>query len=312
MPKTKPTSDDYELMMRHVKDRVEALRSSPGYDPRKEREIDALYNQYIPPYVMQGNDSLIDIAERDAYINGIPPLGSQKKGGIVIKKAIRSAIGWYIQFVTQQISTFGSGVARVLRSMNHDIEELKKAVSSSENDFIYSLDLVPHSEKILEALIQEFTEVAGPIVVSDSLDSRTISALSSRVRIIVVDPNELTIEKIDSSIDVRKQTLQDFVSSGGSEKFSGAILSGRIQCIQPTVRYSLLKNLSLVCTPGSKISVIISINPSEEMQLAHEVMGSALWSESSWKKVLEFFCDGVVSQVVDNFVVLSGSTKTAG
>ncbi len=309
MAEKSSASSEYESMMRRVRERAEALRSSPGYDPRKEREIDDLYNQYIPPYATQGNDSLIDIAERDAYINGIPPLGSQKKGGIVIKKTIRSAIGWYMQFVTQQISTFGSGVARALRAMNNDIEELKKNIAStSDNEFLYTLQMVPKSQELDTVLSKSFHD--GPVLISDSLSSSTIDALRDNVQVIVVDPNPSTIENLASSVDVRQESLNTFTSALMDARISGAVLSGRIECVDPRIRYTTIENLSSVCIPGSRVGVVISTQPSEDQLLACEILGTSLWSESAWKKVLEFFLGDVTSDVVDNgYVFISGTIR---
>lgn len=313
MVKRSDASNDYESMMQRVRDRANALRSSPEFDPRKEHEIDDLYNQYIPPYATQGNDSLIDIAERDAYINGNPPLGSQKKGGIVIKKTIRTAIGWYMQFVTQQISTFGSGVARALRSMNSDIEDLKKSIgSSSENNFVYSLNLVPRSKELLPILEKRLTN-SGPIIITDSLDSPTVEGLRERMQVIVIDANSESAEFLDSSIDVRNETFSQFASASAHTKFSGAILSGRIECFDPGMRYVMVENATKLCDSGSRVGVVISARPNDDQLLACEILGTTMWSQSTWQKVLEFFLTDVTADDTgDGFIFISGSTRAAG
>ncbi len=140
-----------------VKHRSDELRKSKDFDPRVEQKLNSIYEQYIPPHSNQETAHLVDVAERDAYIDPFPPIGSQKMAGAAIKKGVRVAIGWYIQYIAQQISTFGSGVAQALRALQRDVDELKASRGSSDVDrLIESLQLGTLTSEIYEKVSDSF------------------------------------------------------------------------------------------------------------------------------------------------------------
>ena len=119
--KSKDIKDSKVDISKRIEQRVAELKASNSYDPRRENELNEIYDRYVPPHSMAQTSHLVDVAERDAYVDPFPPIASNKKAGVILKKGIRVGFGWYAQFLSQQISTFGSGVTRALRSIDSDV-----------------------------------------------------------------------------------------------------------------------------------------------------------------------------------------------
>ena len=76
-----------------IAEKVKELKSTKGYDPRREIELNEIYDRYVPPHSMTQTSHLVDVAERDAYVDPFPPIASNKKAGVIAKKGIRAGFG---------------------------------------------------------------------------------------------------------------------------------------------------------------------------------------------------------------------------
>lgn len=273
-----------------VKRRASELRTDKSFDPRKEKELNDLYNQYVPPHSLEETSHLLDVAERDAYIDPFPPIGSQKLAGGAIKKGVRVAIGWYIQYVAQQISTFGSGVAQALRSIHKDVEELKK--SAGKNDLEKLLDPLnlESIDKDLWSTVSSKFDISScnRVVISDAVDSSFL--INSAEKFLVVDSRSRICSELDSSIDSRKSQLLPFLRGIEDQSLDGLILHGRIDFMSTSQKIELIEECARVLRNDSPLIVVArsarhsfsDVDP----KIAYEITGAKLWSVDTWTHVI--------------------------
>lgn len=280
--------------------RVKELKSSKKYDPRREQELNEIYRRYIPPHSMTQTSHLIDVAERDAYVDPFPPIASNKKAGVFIKKGIRAGFGWYAQFLSQQISTFGSGVTRALRSMGNDVEDLKKKVATSKvPDFVYDLNLTNVDKEVFSDIVSkiDLSNDRGRIVVSDAIDNSFLGDLSKNAKqLIVVDPRADAYEKLDANIDARKIEIGEFL--GGLEESSVdlIVLNGIVSFLSLSDRLEVFSKCAKVLSEdGTLVFVAVSaaVKLSADQKVAQEIFDARILSGVTYEKVLGQYFNNV-------------------
>lgn len=297
--KKKTPNNGDDSISRKIADRVKEIKSSKSYDPRREQELNEMYRRYIPPHSMTETSHLVDVAERDAYVDPFPPIASNKKAGVFIKKGIRAGFGWYAQFLSQQISTFGSGVTRALRSISNDVEDLKrKAASAKIPDFVYSLNLSNVDKDI-------FTEIAGTvlsledlnrIIVSDSIDNAFLDDLSKNTsHLIVVDPRADAYEKLEANVDSRKQEIGEFLSGLEDATVDLLVLNGIIGFFDLNDRLEIFAKASRVLNQSGTlvfVGLTSKTGMSTDEKVANEVFNSNILSTATYEKIFaQYFTD---------------------
>lgn len=282
-----------DSVAKQIAARVKELKSSKKYDPRREQELNEIYRRYIPPHAMTETSHLVDVAERDAYVDPFPPIASNKKAGVFIKKGIRAGFGWYAQFLSQQISTFGSGVTRALRSISNDVEDLKKKVASAKiPDFVYDLNLNNVDKEVFSEILTkvDLSKDFDRIVVSDSIDNTFLSDLSrSAKQLIVVDPRSDAYEKLDANVDARKQEISEFLGGLEESSVNLIILNGVIGFFDLADRLDIFDKCAKVLSKDASL-VFVGVTSTSKLtadqKVAEEIFNSRILSSTTYEKVL--------------------------
>lgn len=291
-----------------VKKRADEIRKSPNYDPRKEKELNDIYNQYVPPHSVKDISNLLDVAERDAYIDPFPPLGSEKKGGVAIKKGIRIAIGWYMQYIAQQVSTFGSGVAQALRAINNDLDEIKRS-QSSEQVFalLNDLDLGIANEKVVDVALESLVEKNIKAVVSDTITSDLSSKFKDIDHLLLVGPNVSMQEDLDPAIDLRISDINSYLLKTEASMFGLILLHGSVEFLPSATKISLIENSQKALGEQGVLVIAIRAEGADSdlnETIASELLGQPRWSPQTWTHALSTKFSNVETKVIDGIVIL--------
>lgn len=275
-----------------IKQRSAELKKNPAYDPRREQELDDLYNQYVPPHSREETTHLLDIAERDAYIDPFPPIGSQKMAGAAIKKGIRVAVGWYIQYIAQQMSTFGSGVSQALRSLHSDVESLKKRIDIS------GIDEYMNSLKLSELSDQQWKQVAGlgphkgTLLVSSASASELFSETGCE-RVIAIDVNREAVARVEPPVDVRCDNFVSHIQTFEANSVEGVILHGRIAVDSVSERIAAIKESARVLKGMAPLVLVFPTKSTSDIGVATELTSAPLWSSTTWNHIVSSHFDQV-------------------
>jgi hypothetical protein len=288
--------------------RAHELRSRKDFDPRREKELNDLYEQYVPPHALKETSHLLDVAERDAYIDPFPPIGSQKLAGGAIKKGVRVAIGWYIQYIAQQMSTFGSGVAQSLRAIHHDVEELKNKIGSSATDLYSNLDLTTLDGDIWNMISSDLGDAEGKIVISDA---PTADVIDKCANILVIDSRAHICNELPASVDSRVQDILSFMKESDDQTIDALVLQGHIDFLSISDRAELIRQASR--TLKEKAPLILIVRTQSELdgdeKIAQELSGIPLWGEPTWKYVLNQSFESCEARPTGNTVICVARNK---
>ena len=115
---SEPDSIDLDRVMAEVREEVRARRAAGDFPPSLERDLDRLFDRFVPREALDSDFSeAIQAADRAAYINVAVPTASQKPGVGEVKRVLRKAMAWYLEYLAQQATAFGTASVRAMRAL---------------------------------------------------------------------------------------------------------------------------------------------------------------------------------------------------
>ena len=233
--------------------------------------------------------------------------------GVAIKKGVRVAIGWYIQYITQQISTFGSGVAQALRSISNDVEEIKR---TQYNDHLISLlnslNLSIAEKKIID-VVKDVSKNKKTVVISDAIESKLSKELNNSDHLLMVGTSLDLISVIDPLIDSRTTDINTYLTNVESSTLDLIVLQGSIEFLPAAVKLNIIENsLRSLTDEGALVLAIRSETRalSEDEIIAQELNNQQKWSPQTWSHVLKDKFVHLETKSVDGAVIFIANLNT--
>ena len=122
MSETSP-SFDQEQVMAEIREEVARRRAAGDFPPSLERELDLAFDRYVPVGSVSSDfTEAVKAADRAAYIKVAVPTESQKPGVGEVKRVLRKAMAWYLNYLAQQTTAFATASVRALRSLGERLE----------------------------------------------------------------------------------------------------------------------------------------------------------------------------------------------
>ena len=193
--------------------------------------------------------------EASAEIDFWVPVESQRTGGAWAKRLMRSAMGFYIRFVTAQFTRFARAVVRSLTLMADDLDQLRPPVTRLE---VRPVAGAPGSAAVPWWLGVVTEAMAGrdrPVLVSGTgVDVLGLLA-DHGVRAYGVDVSDAT-GAAASGVEIRPGTLLDHVHSLGPGSLAGALVNGVVPWPGTARTQQLIESLAVAVTPGGALAVV--------------------------------------------------------
>ena len=130
---TEPTDPQayVEQVMAEIAEEVRLRRASGDLPPKLERELDELFLAHSP-VAGRGGDlgDALRMVDASAFIDPVVPVESERAAGMFVKKSMRTALLWYMGWVTHQVSQSASAVSRALHIVDERLQELERRVEA--------------------------------------------------------------------------------------------------------------------------------------------------------------------------------------
>ncbi|HEV2369543.1 MAG TPA: hypothetical protein VGR90_06685, partial [Acidimicrobiales bacterium] len=121
---------DLDRVMTEIREEVRARRAAGDFPPSLERDLDLVFDRFVPKEPLDSDfTEAIQAADRAAYINVAVPTDSQKAGVGEVKRVLRKAMGWYLDYLAQQMTAFGTASIRALRALGERQAVLEEQVA---------------------------------------------------------------------------------------------------------------------------------------------------------------------------------------
>ena len=246
---------DMALVRAEVAAEVRARRASGVYPAGFERDLDALFDRFAPRPVTDNLEDALERSEDAAGIDPEIPLASNNAAFGAVKKVMAKLLGWYHQFLVQQIMGLGVAINNVLRTLVEKVTHLETLVG--DDRIRAELDrLEPDLDDDLwrAAVIDAARGITGRVALADAGVGGLLAEVSAvGVDVYGVEPRpELADTARARGLDVRNNDIRTHLDAVAGGELSGLVLRG---CVERLSRPALLELLERAahgaCTGGS-------------------------------------------------------------
>ena len=120
---------DHERLGREIDEEVRRRRAAGDLPAGLEQELDDAFAARAPRGALGADldDLLLDVEEQ-SFFDTMAPLASARPGGAVMKRTLRTLLGFYMRHVTTQMGTFAHATGRALRALAARLESVEQQV----------------------------------------------------------------------------------------------------------------------------------------------------------------------------------------
>lgn len=257
---------DLDHVRAEIADEVRRRRAQGNFDARKERELERLFHQYAP---LQGRTGALTetlrAVDASAHIDPLVPIASNQPAGALIKKTMRKAGLWYIDWIAGQTTRALSTVARSLHLIDDELTSLRERVDS----------ISPTSTPVVEGAsgfgpdawwadlgISALGSVSGRILVAACGDGSMVRHLVEAGHDAYgLDPRHGKIMAAEiAGLDLRDEQILTHLGSVAEGRLGGILLVGVTEAMLPAQRQHLVERLGAVLEDSAAV-VVHSVHP---------------------------------------------------
>lgn len=255
-------------VMAEIDQEVAARRAAGDLPARVERELEELFLEFSPVGAAHGGETSEALRSVDAhaFIDPVVPVSSEKSGGAVIKRGVRSLSLWYMGYVTAQVNQFASAVSRCLHEVEDRLGALEREVGALRPEPPPVLE-VPGAHRAdawwVSSVAAELAEAPGRVLHLASGDGWLVEELGRRgVDAYGVDPRSEVVEEPGSSdIDLRCEELDEHLRAVSAAGLGAVVLTGVVEPLTVGEIGQLLDMVERTVSPGGVV-VVHSLSPS--------------------------------------------------
>jgi hypothetical protein len=294
--------DDDHLYLQQVRREIDSevrrRRASGELPPGLESELQELFARHAPlGGSHQELQEVLQLVDAAAFIDPLVPVESNRSGGAIVKRGIRSVNFWYLRFVTDQISQFASSVSRALHVLDEQITVLV--------DKVEAVDLPP--SVVIDDPLSHRADAWWVATVRDELSGasrRVVHAACGDGWLVKemtaagldaygVEPRSGRVDEHGSGdLDLRGEAVLDHLRAVAVGTLDGVVLSGLVEGSFTTERRRLVDAAASALAPGG-VLIVHSLSPSawEVVGATPEadVAGTRPWRAGTWPHVVAAF-----------------------
>lgn len=254
-------------VMTEIDEEVRRRRASGDLPARVERELDELFLQHSPVAGRGGGlGEALRMVDAAAFIDPVVPIDSNKSGGAVVKKGLRSLNLWYIGYITHQVSQFATAVSRSLHLLDDRVGELRRDLDAQR---------VPPAQVVetpwaagadawwLPEVLGTLRAAPGRVLHAAAGDGWLVRALAGEgVDAYGVEPRPGRVDRAEmDGTDLREEGVLEHLRAVEGSALGGVVLSGVVDGMTHGEREQLLSTVCDRLAPDGTL-VVHSMSPS--------------------------------------------------
>jgi SAM-dependent methyltransferase len=259
------TVEDPQAYVQHVMaeiaEEVRLRRASGDLPPKLERELDELFLAHAPVGGRSGDPGeALRMVDTMIFIDPVVPVESNRAGGAFLKKGMRSALLWYVQWVTHQMSQSTAAVSRALHNMDDRLTEIAGELDAQRAPDAGLVEYPAlHNENAwwVEAAVGAVAKSSGRVLHTACGDGwlvrRIVAAGGDAYG---VDPRRAVVETAAlGTVDVRAEKVTDHLPHVAAAGLGAVVLTGLVECMGARERSHLLRLIGSRLAPGGTLVV---------------------------------------------------------
>lgn len=289
------TPVDIDVVRAEIAEEVRRRRAGGGFDALRERELEQLFHQYAP---LQGRDGALAETLRavdvTAYIDPHVPVESSQPAGTAIKRTLRKANFWYINWIATQTTRAFSTVARSLHLIDDELNDIRKTLDGLSLKGTPVIDIEGATGPTAwwaDTARQALGGSTGRVLIAACDDGWLVRSLvADGVDAYGLDPRmDRIMESEIAGLDLRDDDLLDHLDSVADDRLTGVVLTRWTEALLPSQRRHLLHRLERVVASDSVI-VIHAAHPDalagDDVPAELDLVGARPLRPSTWVRLL--------------------------
>jgi len=254
-------------VMGEIDQEVRRRRASGDLPARIERELDELFLEHSPVAGRGGAlEDALALVDTSAFIDPVVPVASNRSGGAVVKKGLRSLNLWYIGFVTHQVSQFAAAASRALHLVDDRLAELARELDGQRVPPAPVVDAPGDGDAAawwVAGVVESLAPLSGRVLHAAAGDGWLVRALSAGgVDAYGVDPRAGRTEPGEQDgLDLREEGVADHLRAVAPSGLAGVVLTGVVDGMSPGERRQVLELVG-ECLAPEGVLVVHSWTPS--------------------------------------------------
>jgi hypothetical protein len=285
---------DLDVVIAEIYDAVAQRRASGELPADLEAELDAEFANYAPSAVT--GDSLSGVlsqADKAVTIDVDAPTAGKFPAGQV-KKGVRKLTFWYMQYLANQVSSFGSATVRALRMLDRRVsivEQSTPGASRAVASALEAMDPVPVPAPTAEVIADQLRGAKGRVLHAECGEGDLVRHLAQAgFDVYGVEPRRrLLAPALREGLEIRPDGATDHLTSIAPGALSALVLSGLDT--KPTGAQVHLADLAARAIESGGCLVVLGSQPEAwsaavPVVIADLAPGRPLHAET-WASVLE-------------------------
>lgn len=258
---------DLSAVMAEIDAEVRRRRLAGDISPRAEADLQEEFDRYAPMSVRE--DSLkaaLRALGAATLVNPDVPVESKVPGGRIVKRVLRKAMGWYVNYVTQQTRALGITTLGAIHSVMGRLYLLEERIQAVLPDD--PVDLGWKSEPSLglahlaPSIASALEGVSTRVLHAECGDGWLLRSLAAQgLDAYGVDPRpELVAPLAAEGLDAWDEPVYGHLRSVRASSLGAVVLSGLVDRVPLERKRQVLAAAAAALAPGGRL-VVASVGP---------------------------------------------------
>jgi hypothetical protein len=249
-----PEDLDLDLVLAEIREEVVRRRAAGDFPPSLERELDLAFDRYVPAGTVSSDfREAIAAADRAAYMNVAVPTESQKPGVGEVKRVLRKAMAWYLNYLAQQTTAFATTSVRAMRALGERLAVVEDQLAEWRPELDDTRDRPPEApdlEAWIQSVLGHVRGAPGRVLHAECGEGRLVRAMmDAGLDAYGVEPRGPLVDRaVADQLEAWPDEPVSHLASVADGFLGGIVLSG---CLD---RVSLSRQRRLVDLAWSKLA----------------------------------------------------------
>jgi hypothetical protein len=248
---------DVAQVMAEIEAEVRDRRQRGDLPIGLEHEMDRVFAQFAPVgAVHEDFSAVLDKVDEAAFVDAAVPVASDLPGGSTAKRAVRRLVGWQLDYVVRQLTSFHHATARALRRLDQRLAALEEASGA------FTAPVVPNTAALdrrwTAVIAPELRAAPGRVLHADAGRGELVAGLvEAGVDAYGAEPSsEAAMLAAGRGLDVRNDAVIDHLRTVPSDGLGAIVLTGCVDRIARPVQLALAALAASKVAAGGVLIVI--------------------------------------------------------
>ena len=312
-----------EYLERRIDEEVARMRAEGKYPPSLSRRVRTYYRTLLPEGAASGRrdfDAIFKTVDRIAYMDIDVPTASAKPGVGFAKRALRTLMAWYLNYLAQQFNNFATNLVHLLGITDARIGAIEARMDTAAFKATYLLDSTVSVQVQAETsarVAEILSDVRGRVLVAESADGSLLERLTRNgLNAYGIESRPGLLQAAESrALELREAETLEHLTGVAPGSLSALVLSGIVDRDTVPNRVAVLAHARRVLEEGAPL-VLACASPQAFDEPAHRIEADLSpgrpFAPETWEFLLgKMGFDSVVSERfgAGQYLVFAGNAR---